>query len=271
MTRVACRQCDVRLGEFDRNLADAQVAVDAARRDGVDILVMPECALTGYAVCSRQEAESIAVEATSLRPLDDTCQLAGLTLVVGFAERHEGRLFNSAALLEPGRPPRVYRKTHLPELGYDKFATPGDRLPVFETKHGRLGVLVCFDLRHPEAARVLSLQGADLIVLPTNWPEGAYAGPQFVAPARAAENKVWFATCDRVGTEGGFRFIGQSALYDPGGKVLAKAGDGEETIVADMDLPLARDKRNVIVPGEYEITMDVSRRPELYGPIARRE
>jgi 5-aminopentanamidase len=268
MTRVACRQCDVRLGDFEANVKAAIEAVHEAGATSIDILVMPECALTGYAVRSKADAERIAVEAERLAPLAEACDAAGVTAVVGFAERDGDRLFNSAALLEPGAEARVYRKTHLPELGYDKFVSPGDRLPVFDTRHGRIGVLVCFDLRHPEATRVLALEGADLIVLPTNWPEGAYAGPQFVAAARAAENKVWFATCNRVGTE--FRFIGQSGLYDPGGNALARAGEGDETIVAEMDLPKARDKRNVIVPGEYEITMDVSRRPELYGPIVRR-
>jgi predicted amidohydrolase len=163
---------------------------------------------------------------------------------------------------------RRYVKTHLPELGYDKFVRGGDALPVFDTEFGRVGILICFDLRHPEAARCLALAGADLIVLPTNWPDGAEMAAEHIALVRAAENKVFLATCDRVGTENGTHFIGLSKIIDPYGRVLASAGDSEAIIEADIDLSRARDKRNVIIPGKYEITIEESRRPQLYGNLS---
>ena len=121
---------------------------------------------------------------------------------------------------------------------------------------------------YPEPTRVLSLKGAELILLPTNWPEGAEISADYNAVVRAAENRVFFATCDRVGEENGFSFIGKSKIVAPNGKILAAAGAIEETIVADIDLSQARQKRAVIRPGEYEFEALASRRPELYGALA---
>ena len=176
-------------------------------------------------------------------------ETGSLPLVVGFAENANGTLHNAAALFEPGVAARYYRRSHLPDLGYDKFVQAGHELGVFDTRVGKIGLLICFDLRIPEAARVLALQGAELIVLPTNWPEGAEISAEHVAIARAAENRVFVATCDRVGEEHGFRFIGRSKIIHPTGLVLAAAGADEETIVADVDLAEARQKRSIGIPG----------------------
>ncbi|MBS1707657.1 MAG: carbon-nitrogen hydrolase family protein, partial [Armatimonadetes bacterium] len=203
----------------------------------------------------------------ALDDLKSMVDAAGLYLVVGFAGRDQQSLYNGALLMAPNTPARLYRKTHLPYLGFDRYSRAGDRLMVWETDLGKIAPLICFDLRVPEAARTLALSGAELIVLPTNWPNGASVTPKHIAPTRAAENKVYLVTCDRVGTENGFTFIGQSAIYDPYGIELAKAGDAEELIVADIDLAVTRNKRNVLIPGEYEIDPFATRQPNLYRPL----
>jgi len=189
--------------------------------------------------------------------------------IVGFADVEGVALYNAAALFEPGKLPHLYRKTHLPFLGYDNFVRAGDSLPVFDTRIGRIGILICYDLRPPEPSRVLALKGAELIILPTNWPEGAEMAADHMAATRAAENKVFYAACNRCGTENGFTFIGKSGIYGLAGQTLAKAGPGEEVIIAEMDLNLARNKRNVVIPGKYELAVFESRRPELYREISR--
>jgi 5-aminopentanamidase len=104
-------------------------------------------------------------------------------------------------------------------------------------------------------------------VLPTNWPEGAEVSAEHISIARAAENRVFLATCDRVGSENGFNFIGRSKIIHPSGRVLAAAGVDEETLIADVDLSEARQKRTVGIPGKYETEAFQSRRPDLYGTI----
>lgn len=243
----------------------------------VDLAVFPECALTGYCAESHEEACGISL-ADGLgkglddrtRPIQEACSDLGIAAVVGYACNSGSELTNAAALFLPGAGPQVYRKTHLPFLGFDRHATPGGSLAVMHTPWGSIGILICFDMRAPEAARALALQGAELIVLPTNWPEGAEVSADYISIARAAENHVYVATCNRVGVERGFRFIGRSKIIDPDGRILASAGDSEEIIVADVDLAKARDKRVVIIPGRYELDVFGSRRPELYDPLAGR-
>jgi len=121
-----------------------------------------------------------------------------------------------------------------------------------------------------EADRAIAaLNGAQLLVLPTNWPEGAETNADHTAITRAMENRIFVATCDRVGEENGFKFIGRSKIVDPSGKVLASADDTEKVLVADLDLDLANRKRVITIPGKYELEVFKARRPELYGDLTR--
>jgi predicted amidohydrolase len=267
--RIASVQANV---IFNEPLANSRLAVSEIERlagEGVELAVFPECFLTGYCVDSVGEARRIAVsrEHPALEAVQIGADRAEVLVAIGFAEEDDDRLFNTVALFEPHEEPRYYRKTHLPELGFDKFASTGDKLELFETKLGRIGVLICFDQRFPEPARVLCLAGADLILLPTNWPEGAENSAEVMCIARAAENRVWFVTANRVGTENGFRFIGRSKIIGPTGNVVAAAGDGETTLIADIDLSQSRNKRTVNIPGKYEMEVFKPRRPELYKKL----
>ncbi len=268
LVRVACHQIDVSFGKADSNIAKIVQNLELAKEGGVDLSIFPEAAVTGYCANSAASALSIGVSLDELRPIREASDRLDILAVVGFAETDGRTVWNSAALFEPGLEPKIYRKTHLPFLGLDKFVEAGDSLEVFDTRLGKIGILICFDLRLPEPARTLALKGAELIVLPTNWPEGAQVSANQISIARAAESRVFLATCDRVGIEAGFHFIGQSKIISPDGAVLASAGDSEEVIVADIDLSQARQKRRVVIPGEYETDSVGSRRPALYEGLA---
>jgi len=270
--RVAAVQSHVKFNDPAANAETAIKRMAELKSQGVELAVFPEAFLTGYCVSSPEAAAAIAIEAgsnphPSLVTLQKAVDALDLVAVFGFAERDGENLYNSAAIFEPGKAIRYYRKTHLPDLGLDKFVKPGDDLSVFETRLGKIGILICFDLRPPEATRCLALQGADVIVLPTNWPVGAEVSADHIAIARAGENKVYVVTCNRVGEENGFRFIGRSKIIDPGGRVLAGAKDEETVLFADLDLTVARQKRTITIPGLYETDVFASRRPELYASL----
>ncbi len=254
--RLACVQTDVVHGDPGTNLAGVLDHLD--RLSDPDLVVFPECAITGYGAADAEEAWRLAIEPEFLEPL------RGRSVLVGALQREGDRVHNVAVLFLPDGSRHEYRKTHLPYMGADRFCVSGDRLEPVDTPWGRLGILVCFDLRFPEPARSLALRGADLIVVPTNWPQGAEVSADHIALARAAENRVFVATCNRVGEERGFRFIGRSKIVGIDGSVTAAAGEDEETLVADLDLALARQKRRIVTPGEYE-TDAFARRPELYA------
>jgi predicted amidohydrolase len=267
--RIACIQSDVVFNDPSANAQKAALKLQEMKDAGVDLAVFPEAFLTGYCVDCQADADAIAIprDHKSIRLIQDAANRLGIMVIFGFAELRNEKVYNTAALIETGEAPKFYSKTHLPILGLDNFVVGGDELPVFDTKLGRIGILICFDLRPPEPSRVLALKGADLIVLPTNWPQGAEVSADYMPISRAAENRVFFATCDRVGTENGFSFIGKSKIVSPSGKILASAGSSEEVIMADVDLAEARLKRNVVVPGKYETTVFECRRPELYAAI----
>ena len=111
----------------------------------------------------------------------------------------------------------------------------------------------------------MTLLGADLLVLPTNWPTHSECAAEHMIPTRAMENTVYVMAVNRVGEESGFRFIGASSIVDPSGKRLAQAGpDSEEMLLAEIDPALARRKRLVRVPGRHEINRIADRRPRFY-------
>ena len=274
--KIACVQSNVVFNDPHANACKAIDDLTQLKTQGVDLAVFPEAFLTGYCVESEQGAKDIAIsqDDPAIDMLRTSCDRLDIMAVVGFAElsspgpRASSHIYNAAVLLEPGRAPRFYRKSHLPELGLDKFVCPGHGpLDVFDTRLGKIGILICFDFRMPEACRVLALKGAQILVLPTNWPEGAETTADYTPVTRATENRMFVATCDRVGEENGFKFIGKSKIIHPSGKILASAGDQQETILADIELSQADQKRVVTVPGKYEIEVFKARRPELYGEL----
>ncbi|MCO5298225.1 MAG: carbon-nitrogen hydrolase family protein [Fimbriimonadaceae bacterium] len=278
--RVASVQAAVVYNDPDANAAYAVGRLRELATQGVQLAVFPEAFLTGYCVDSAEEARRIAfpvqIEGDVLvrgpeafETIRREAAALRMHVVFGFAARDARGVFNAAALIEPDGRARVYVKTHLPELGLDKHVVAGDSLPVFDTALGKIGILICFDLRPPEPMRVLALEGADLVVLPTNWPDGAQISAQVLSVARAVENRVAFVSCNRFAPENGTTFIGMSSIIDPLGNVLAMAGGGEEVLVADLDLDLSRQKRVATIPGQYEWTVFESRRPELYSPLVR--
>src|SRR5579859_3739083 len=150
--RLACVQSNVAFGDPAANAEKAIRALETLKAQGVDLAVFPEAYLTGYCVDSRKQAWDIAVgrDDPSVLKVQEVATRLDMSTVFGFAERKGENLYNTVAFAEPGQPVRFYQKTHLPDLGYDKFVNPGCEIPVFETRFGRVGLLICFDLRPPE-------------------------------------------------------------------------------------------------------------------------
>jgi predicted amidohydrolase len=268
--KVAAVQMDIRILEKELNLRRILEELARARRAGAELIIFPECALTGYCFTSLDEARPMAetIPGPSTEKLAAAAQILECTVVVGLLESEGERIYNSAIVVGPGGLLGVHRKAHLPCLGVDWRTTPGDTpLQVFDTAHGRVGVNICFDVSFPEAARVLKLRGAQLLAIPTNWPVGSDIWAH-TPNVRATENHFHVVAANRVGEERGCRFAGHSKIVDFSGKVLAEADDTEETILyAELDLAAADQNRVIRVPGVWEYDRMAIRRPELYGPI----
>jgi len=270
------------------NLKKALARVREAARRGAQIVCLPElfgsqyfCQEENYAHFKLGEAvpgpttEALARLAKSLR-------VAVVAPV--FERRARGVYHNTAAVLDAdGRCLGKYRKMHIPDdpLYYEKFYfTPGDLgFRAWTTRHGRIGVLICWDQWYPEAARLTALQGAEILFFPTaiGWHprEKARLGPaqhdawETIQRSHAIANGCFVAAVNRVGCErpaggDGIEFWGQSFVAGPDGGVVARAGaDTEEIVIADCDLDRVEDSRT-----HWPFLRD--RRVDAYGDITKR-
>lgn len=266
---------DCQLGVKEANVAAVRAKLHEAAGHGARLVVFPECILSGYCFTSKAEAWPFAetIPGRSTQALAADCRELGIWAAVGMLEARpsDGALLNACVLIGPGGIAATYRKTHLPFLGVDRFTTPGDQpFAVHDLGGLRVGLSICYDGSFPEPARCLMLLGADLVLLPTNWPSGARPTATTLIPARALENHIYYAAVNRTGSERGFEFIGLSRVLDCNSNFLAKSDNASPcTLFADIDPERARQKRLVHIPGQYELDRVADRRPELYGAIVR--
>ncbi|QDS95530.1 N-carbamoyl-D-amino acid hydrolase [Roseimaritima multifibrata] len=274
--QLAAVQMDVTLAAIEKNRDRVTEWTTQAARNGADLIVFPECALTGYCFESREEANDSAmtVDDPRWKPLLECVANNKVHISLGFLEKTpEGSLFNASVLIGPDGMVGGYRKIHLPQLGVDQFVDRGDKeyapLPAGDAN---VGLAICYDSSFPEPMRVLGLAGADIIALSTNWPVAAARTAEIVPPARSMENHLYFVAANRVGHERNFDFCGLSSICGPDGIELARAADDSEQILyATADLKLARSKRIERTVGAHVIDRFADRRPEFYKSIIEKK
>jgi predicted amidohydrolase len=272
-THIACVQMDVAIGNVAANLGQIIARMHEAAAHQAQLVIFPECALTGYCFDSLAEAVAFAepLDGPSAQAIAAACRETAVHAVVGFIERVGERYYNAAMIVGPAGVVGSYRKVHLPFLGVDRFLTPGDRpFEAITLPSGRIGINICYDASFPEAARSLKLLGAELVILPTNWPSGAWRTAEFIVNTRASENHLHFAAVNRVGTERGWQFIGRTKVIDCMGDTVVEASrEKEEIVYATLDLELSNRNKIVNVAGAYELDRLADRRPEFYSIIAQ--
>ncbi len=271
----------------DENLAKAQRRIREAAGRGAQIVCLQELFRSQY-FCREENAELFAlaepVPGPSTQALSKLARELEVVIIAPlFEKRAAGVYHNTAAVIDAdGSLLGLYRKMHIPDdpLYYEKFYfTPGDLgFPNFETRYGRIGVLICWDQWYPEAARLASLRGAKIVFYPTaiGWHPGEkqqYGAAQLdawrtVQRAHAIANGVFIAAVNRVGFEGpadnGLEFWGASFVADPFGLMLAEAPThSEATLVVECDL-----RRMEEVRRNWPFLRD--RRIDAYSPILER-
>ncbi len=268
---IAGIQTAVVFKDVNANLTLLESHVRSEVALGTQLTIFPECFTTGYCFDSLADSMTVAeaVPGPTTERITKLCKELKTFVVCGMLEISGSRLFNTAVLIGPDGLIGSYRKVHLPYLGVDRFTTPGDRpFEVLEAAGVRIGMLICYDGGFPEAARILAIRGADIIVLPTNWPPGGAYMAEFSINCRAMENGVYFAAVNRIGFENGFSFIGKSRICSPVGATMATIDEDTPGIIrAEIDPITARTKRIVRVPGKHIIDRMADRRPEMYAAI----
>ena len=271
--KIAGLQMEPKILDKERNLARCLELIELAAEEGARLIVLPECALTGYCFSSLEEAIPVAepILGPGTEKLMAACRELNVYVVVGLLEKDGDKCYNTAVLLGPHGSVGKHRKLHLPYLGVDRFLDRGDLpLTVFDTEVGKIGMGICYDLMFAEHSRVLTLQGAELLVFPANWPESGKVYPDYIVPTRAIENHVYCVAVNRVGKERGTQFPGRSKIAHWFGRSLAEGKPNEEDILyAEVDPIEARQKRIVNVPGEHEVDFINDRRPEFYDLVCQ--
>ncbi len=273
LIKVAVAQTDPKIGRNEENLNRILHDTRTAAEKGADLVVFPECAVPGYVFSSREEALPFAesIPGASTGRMVSCCRDLKVHMVAGLLEKDGDKCYNVAVLVGPEGIIGKYRKIHLPYLGVDRFIDAGNEpFQVYRTPVGNIGVHICYDSTFPESARIMTLLGADIVVLPTNFPAGRDKLMDYMVNTRSFENGVHYAAADRVGREGGVEFLGRSKIIRATGTTLVEASrDREEIIYAEVSLAEARRKRIIIKPGEFEIDRVHDRRPELYGELTK--
>ncbi|KQU85645.1 hypothetical protein ASD00_32150 [Ensifer sp. Root31] len=186
--------------------------------------------------------------------------------VFGTFERLGDQLHNAALLVGPSGLIGVHRKNHLPFLGGDRFVDlpPNPTPSIFDTAVGKIGIAICYEIRFPEVARTLTLGGAEIIALPTNWPMASRILAEAFTSVRAAENMVYFIASNRNDSECGVQYLGMSRIVDPIGNLVGDAETNTALIIADLDMRIAQTKKIIFESGKFEISPIKDRRPESY-------
>ena len=261
--------------------------VERARAAGVDFLVFPEAAIGGYLSSLGNHGDTVATTSRSLPPaisldgpeIKRVQAIAGdMLIAIGFCELAEDGVtrYNAAAVLDGDRIYGSYRKVHQP-LGENMSYSAGTGYRVFDTPVGRVGLQICYDKAFPEAARIMALQGAEIIASLSAWPAARTATAENLQEdrwtyrfnlfdtARALDNQVFWIAANQSGTFGSLRYVGNAKIVDPGGNVLDSTLLGSGMAVAEVDIDATF---TAMRAGMFHLR---DRRPDAYGLITDTE
>jgi omega-amidase len=290
MLTLALAQMDVAPGQPEANLARARDFAAEAREAGADLLLLPELWLHGYDL-ERAGEWAAPLGEGGFASMAALAREFGLYLAGSLLERHGGggagepgrtgagerrsayvhgnafgrAVSNTAVLYAPdGTLLGAYRKIHLFRLMQEhRYLAPGDCATLCSTPWGPVGLAICYDLRFPELFRAMALAGAVLFLVPAQWPVRRVQAWLPLVRARAVENELIVAACNRVGADskhpndGEVEFAGRSCVVDPWGNALVEGDDQERLLIAQADL------REIGKARRY-ITAYEDRRPEAY-------
>jgi predicted amidohydrolase len=250
---VACAQIAPEKAKVEANLDKIAESIIQASSEGADLVVFPEAATTAYFL----EGGVVEGAITSLALLSglskrlETKLSRSVDAVIGFYETDSGGLYNSAAYLQLGKQENkvvyVYKKFFLPSYGVfdeERFVSRGQELGVFDTRLGRVAILICEDIWHSILSTLAAAAGAQLILVPSASPARDFSGPMIgnlahyerMITSVSAEHGVFCVNCQLTGFEGGKGLAGGSAISGPNGQIIARGPEGEEyLLLASLD------------------------------------
>jgi 5-aminopentanamidase len=267
--KLAVVQMDCVVGKIAPNLEKIEKFAQAASNRGVDLVVFPECATTGYFIADDLARLAEPSDGPTDLALGKIAAKAGLHLAVGTVVAENDGYYDSQVLFSPtGDRLSTYHKVHLFSAERDTYQA-GDTPMVVDTGLGRIGMTICYDMIFGDYFRCLAEKGADIIINSTDWIGDNYQSQtwgwsgvttQGMAATRALENGVFVAMSNRVGHEIGFDSLGHSCIASPSGQILASIPTGEDIAIADIDI-----KAEDLEKWRGIATYRQDRRPDVYA------
>lgn len=253
--KAASIQFDIKLGDIDSNLSYVLSETKRLSKEDARLIVLPEMWNTGYAW---RKLGGLSERTPEILEELKRASKKGSIIIGSIPEKYGNDIYNTAYVIDSGRLIGKYRKIHLfTPMKEDYFLKAGSEPLLCNTSIGKIGVLICYDVRFPELARKLTLEGAEMLVVPAEWPHPRLDHWRTILKARAIENQLFVIAANRCGKQGMVRFCGNSMVVNPWGEVIAEAGEKEETITAEIDLGLVSKYRN-------EMPALKDRRQEVY-------
>ncbi|PZD93585.1 carbon-nitrogen family hydrolase [Paenibacillus sambharensis] len=260
--KVALLQMDIQAGDPDANFRHVEELLHKAvsTEDKPQLIVLPEMWNTGYAldiidsIADREGQRTKQMMSAFSR--EHQVQIVAGSIA---EQRAAGGVYNTIHVFGPdGAEAGEYSKIHLFCLmDEEKHLQAGGELGTTEVGGEQAGMMICYDIRFPELARTLALQGAKILIVPAEWPNPRLNHWRTLLTARAIENQMYVIACNRVGTSGGTSFFGHSMVIDPWGDIIAEAGEEETILTAEINPELVTEVRG-------RIPVFTDRRPDHY-------
>lgn len=246
--KIGAIQIDIALGKPEENRQLVEVKVTEAAKKGAEVIILPEMWNTGYALTELENVSDIDAQPTT-GFLSDLAGRLNVDIIGGsISNKVGGRFFNHAMVINNhGNLIYTYDKIHLIRLMDEhRYITGGSRADVFSLRDATWGLIICYDLRFPELARKLALKGAEILVVPAEWPKVRLHHWRSLLIARAIENQQYVIAVNSVGKDDQNIFGGHSMVIDPLGHILYEAGEDEEIILMDIDIEKVAEVRDII-------------------------
>lgn len=262
---AACAQINVDSGNVSANLEAASAAVRTAAKRGAELIVLPEMWPTS--LVADPSVSLIRESREAERSMTRLSEELGVMVIGSSLEEERGKFFNRCCISDQGKVIGTYRKMHLfsPNAEHRQMS-PGKSATIVDTRLGRIGLAICYDIRFPELIRYYFHMGVQLLVVPAQWPEARSDHWRNLTRARAIENQMFVIGCNRTGTEESMRngellaFPGDSRIVNPMGDVIGK-GEGEnEPTLAEIELRRCRAMQRIL-------PIHKDRQPKVYREL----
>lgn len=249
-------QINISLGCPEKNLAQVTRLLDSANKTP-DIILLPELWSSGYDFDNF--ADLAATSPIMLKHLATIAETRGSFIGGTLVEEEGGKFYNTFFLIDPqGHLRAAYHKIHLFSLmAEDRYFAPGNKPCLVEICGVKVGLMTCYDIRFPELSRNLALQGAQLLLVSAQWPQPRTAHWRTLLKARAIENQLFVAACNRIGQGQEHRYPGNSVIIDPWGETILKCADRQGAFSTTFNLAKVKEVRRTIA-------CFTDRRPDIY-------